>query len=158
MKDDSRFSIRSLRVTDAEVIAKMAGEHTAYLQALGDDVTYCLTAEQIRRHGFGADPAFRGIIAEAGDVALGYLLHHPGFDPDRAERYLVVCDLFVRAAGRRQGIGRALMSAAMGHCRATGASGVHWSVYKPNTAAAAFYRSLGAKPIESLDFMWWPAN
>jgi ribosomal protein S18 acetylase RimI-like enzyme len=157
MTPGSSFTIRSAVIGDAEAIGEMARELTAYLQALGEDVTYCLTPERIRRDGFGPDRAFAGIVAEQAGALLGFLLHHPGYDTDSAERYLVVCDLFVREAGRRRGVGRALMSAARAHCRALGGSGIFWSVFKPNKAALAFYRGLGAGSVESLEFMWWPA-
>ena len=74
----------------------------------------------------------------------------------QTERYLVVCDLFVREAGRRRGVGRALMSAVRAHCLAIGAAGLFWSVLETNKAALAFYRGLGAATAESLEFMWWP--
>jgi GNAT superfamily N-acetyltransferase len=151
------FTIRPAVIGDAEAIGEMAREFTAYLQALGDDATYCLTPERIRRDGFGPDPAFAGIVAEQEGALLGFLLHHPGYDTDSAERYLVVCDLYVREAGRRRGVGRALMSAARAHCRSVGGSGLFWSVFKPNKTALAFYRGLGAATNETLDFMWWPA-
>jgi GNAT superfamily N-acetyltransferase len=156
MPEPSLSATRPIAVADADAIAEMARDFTAYLQSLGDTVTYRLTAERVRIDGFGARPAFGGFIAEQDGAALGYLLHHEGYDSDRAERYLVVCDLFVREAGRRRGAGRALMTAAMGHCRAIGGCGLLWSVYKPNRMAAEFYRRIGARTIDDLDFMWWP--
>ena len=158
MQQQGSCAIRPIAVDDADAIAAMAREFNAYLRALGDTVTYQLTVDRIRRDGFGRDPAFGGFIAERGGTPLGYLLHHPGYDSDRAERYLVVCDLFVREGVRRSGAGRALMAAAMDHGRAIGACGLFWSVYKPNKTAIAFYRRLGAKTVEYLDFMWWPAD
>ncbi len=130
------FTIRPTAIGDADAIGEMARELTAYLQALGEDLTYRLTPERIRRDGFGPDPAFAGIVAEQDGVLLGFLLHHPGYDTDSAERYLVVCDLFVREAGRGRGVGRALMSAARVHCRALGGSGLFWSVFKPQQDGA----------------------
>lgn len=152
------FVVRPALVGDAEAIGGMAQEFAAYLQALGDSVAYCLTPERIREDGFGPEPAFGGLIAEEGGVPLGYLLHHPGYDSDVARRFLMVCDLYVREAGRRRGVGRALMQAAMIQCRATGGCGLLWSVFKPNRLALAFYRGLGARSLDHLDFMWWPAE
>ena len=102
-------------------------------------------------------PAFAGIVAEQEGVLLGYLLYHPGYATDLAQRYLVVCDLFVREAGRRGGVGRALMSAARAHCLTVGGSGLFWSVMKTNKPALAFYRSQGAARAETSEFLWLPA-
>jgi len=158
MSGDVRYAICPIVIADAEVIGEMAKELAAYLQSLGERGTFCLTAERVRRDGFGPDPAFKGLIAERAGEALGYLLHHPAYDTDRAERYLIVCDLFVRPVGRCRGIGRALMSAAMDHCRNIGGCGLLWSVCKPNKTAVTFYRNLGATAFDTLDFMWWPAE
>src|SRR5262249_58999022 len=111
-----------------------------------------------RGDGLGPSPGFRGLIAEEGGEPQGYLLYHPGYDSDLARRFLMVCDLFVREAGRRRGAGRALMQAAMADCRAMGGCGLLWSVFKPNRTALAFYRSLGAEVVDQLDFMWWPSE
>lgn len=72
------FTIRPAVIGDAHAIGDMRRELTAYLQALGADLTYCLTSERIRRDGFGLDPAFAGIVAEQDGALLGFLLHHPG--------------------------------------------------------------------------------
>jgi GNAT superfamily N-acetyltransferase len=68
----------------------------------------------------------------------------------------VVCDLFVREAGRRRDVSRALMSAAREHCRSVDASGLFWSVLKRDKAALTFYRRLGAETAETSEFMWSP--
>jgi hypothetical protein len=53
------FIIRPAVIGDAEAIGEMAREFTAYLQALGEDVTYRLTPERIGRDGFGPTPPSR---------------------------------------------------------------------------------------------------
>jgi len=150
------FAVRPAVIGDSEAIGEMAQEFAAHRQTLGGDPAYYLTAERIRADGFGPVPAFAGIVAAQGGVLLGYLVHHPAYATDLAKRYLVVCYLFVREAGRRRGVGRALMSGAREHCRAVGASGIFWSVLKTNEAALAFYRGLGAETAEELEFMWLP--
>ena len=143
------FAVRPAVIGDSEAIGEMAQEFAAHRQTLGGDPAYYLTAERIRADGFGPVPVFAGIVAAEEGMLLGYLLHHPAYATDLAERYLVVCDLFVREAGRRRGIGRALMSAARAHCLAIGAAGLFWSVLETNKAALAFYRGLGAATAES---------
>ena len=156
MTPKSSFAIRPAVIGDAEAIGEMSQEFAAHRQTLGGDPGYYLTPERIRADGFGPVPAFAGIVAAQEGMLLGYLLHHPAYASDLAERYLVICDLFVRGAGRRRGVGRALMLAARAHCRSVGGSGLFWSVLETNNAALAFYRGLGAATAESLEFMWWP--
>ncbi len=153
----ARCSVRPATIGDAVSIAEMAREFNTHLLALGDTASFQLDADRIRRDGFGRDPAFQALIAERDEMPLGYLLHHEGYDSDRAKRYLLICDLFVREEARSQGVGRALMSAAMADCRAIDGYGLLWSVFKPNIAAAAFYRRLGAQVIDDLDFMYLDA-
>jgi GNAT superfamily N-acetyltransferase len=151
------FTIRPAVIGDAEAIGELAREFAAHLQSLGGDAGYFLTPARIRADGFGIAPAFAGIVAEQDGALLGYLLHHPGYATDLAQRYLVVCDLFVREAGRRRGVGRALMSAAKAHCLTVGGSGLFWSVMKANKSALAFYGKLGAEMAKGSEFLWLPA-
>jgi GNAT superfamily N-acetyltransferase len=158
LPQDGEFTIRPAVIGDADAIGEMAREFNLYLRALGENSHFGLTPQRIRQDGFGAAPAFSGNIAEMGGAALGYLLYHPAYDSDLARRYLFVCDLFVREAGRRRGVGRALMEAAMVRCREIDGCGLLWSVFRPNRLATAFYRGLGAEIPADLDFMWWPAQ
>jgi GNAT superfamily N-acetyltransferase len=146
-------SIRDATIEDAEAIGAMAQEFAAYLRALGDPTPFAFDAETFRRDGFGANPAFAGIVAELAGRPAGYLLHHPAYDVDRAMRLLHIVDLWVTPTARRGGIGRALMEAAAAKARAMGAAELIWSVYIPNALAACFYERLGAKTIDDLQFM-----
>jgi GNAT superfamily N-acetyltransferase len=147
--------IRVLRFEDAEAVGAMMREFAAYLQSLGDEGPLNADAEMVRRHGFGSNAAFAGLIAEVDGAPAGYLLYHFGFDADRACRIVHVIDLYVRESARRHGAGRALMDRVREICAAAGGGGLVWSVYKPNTLAAGFYERLGARRIEDLDFMFW---
>ena len=149
------LNIRTARVEDAEAIGAMMREFAAYLRSLGDESELNGDAGMVRRYGFGSNPAFAGLIAELDGAAAGYLLYHFGFDADRACRIVQVIDLYVRDSARRHGVGRALMERVREICRAADGGGLTWSVYRPNTLAAQFYKDLGARWIEDLDFMWW---
>ncbi len=149
------LEIRRARVEDAEAIGAMMAEFAAYLRSLGDEGELNGSAEMVRRHGFGSNPAFAGLVAEVAGEPAGYLLYHFGFDADRACRIVHVIDLYVRESARRHGVARALMELARDICRKAGGGGLVWSVYKPNTLAAGFYERLGATWIRDLDFMWW---
>ena len=148
--------IRKATPADAHAIGALAQEFQAYLRALGDHTQFKFTAETYLRDGFGANPAFSGLVAERDGEVMGYLLYHFGYDTDRAMRLLYVIDLYVQAAQRRRGIGEALMRAAAQICRETGGGELIWSVFAPNVLAFRFYEGLGAKRIQALEFMSWP--
>jgi GNAT superfamily N-acetyltransferase len=147
--------VRACTSGDAAAVAALSAEFAAYLRALGDPAPGAVTAEAYLRDGFGERPAFEGLLAEADGRAVGYLLHHPGYDTDRGGRVLHVADLYVSSDARRLGVGNALMHAAAEVCRGFGGRAVVWAVYGPNAAARGFYESLGAGYSDDL-LMSWP--
>lgn len=84
-------------------------------------------------------------IAEDGDEALGFAQLYPSFSSVSLQRVFVLNDLFVAAAGRRQGVATRLLAALEGYAWSLGASRVTLNVARPNTAAQALYASLGWK-------------
>jgi len=147
------FVISPAEAADAESIGQLAGEFIDYLRSIGDTDEQMFDAEAFLRDGFGANPAFSGIVAESDGEIFGYLLYHQGYDADYAARTLHVVDLYVRENERGQGIGRALMKEAGEICRAFGGKQLFWAVYKPNKAAINFYERLGARFTRNLLFM-----
>jgi ribosomal protein S18 acetylase RimI-like enzyme len=145
--------VRPLALDDAAAVAALSAEFAAYLRGLGDEGEHNLTAEAIRRDGFGPWPAFAGLAAAGDQGVAGYLLYHLGYDTDLAARNLYVIDLYVSSAARRQGAGRALMAEAARICRAAGGAYLTWAVYVPNSLASDFYLALGARYVQDLDFM-----
>jgi len=101
-----------------------------------------LTEDAFRRDGFGADPAFRALVAQSGDAVVGYALYFPGYDTDRASRGIYLADLYVAPDHRRAGVGGALIKGAARACRDAGGSWMFWSVLKRNRGARKFYRRL----------------
>ena len=65
----------------------------------------CSAAAAYLRDGFGARPAFFGIVAEDQGTVVGYLLYHFGYDSDAAARTLHIADLYVDSGTRRRGAG-----------------------------------------------------
>lgn len=148
-------SIRPLLPGDAGSVDRMVVEFGAYLRALGDPWEHNFTVERYLADGFGPNPAFSGFIAEApGGAPLGYILLSPNYDVDLGMRIWIIVDLWVGEAARRSGTGRALVRAASEAARRAGARRLVWAVYRPNHIARAFYLSIGAQPVEDLDWMY----
>ena len=152
------FEVRPAQEADATAIGLLAQQFAEYLRSLGDETDFQFGPAEVLRDGFGANPAFTGIVAERQAEILGYLLYHFGYDTDRGVRQLHVIDLYVRDDARRQGIGHALMNAAAAICREHGGRELFWSVYEPNQLAANFYERLGGRYLQVLKFMTWPVS
>jgi L-amino acid N-acyltransferase YncA len=71
-------------------------------------------------------------------------MFHASYDAPHAARGLYLQDLYVDAAERRHGVGRALMAAVAREARAAGCAFFWWTAKQWNTEALRFYRDLGA--------------
>jgi GNAT superfamily N-acetyltransferase len=73
----------------------------------------------------------------------GFTQLYPSFSSVSLKPIWILNDLFVRAAGRRGGVGRALLERARQHAVETGAKGLVLSTGVTNKAAQALYESCG---------------
>ena len=138
----SAARIREMQEADAEAVAAMVAElnrHEGYDPALGPD------AAALRRAFLGGAARGRLLVAEAGPGLAGYVTLHLNYETTFTSPGAYVGDLYVVPALRRQGIGRALLSAAARLVRAGGGDHLWWTALPGNTGGHAFYRRLGAK-------------
>ena len=100
------------------------------------------TEAQLRKHGFGARPAFEAIIAEVDGEPAGMALFHARFSTWLGTPTLFLEDLVVREAARRSGVGRRLMArlASIALERGWGRIDFHVLDWNP---ARSFYQKLG---------------
>jgi ribosomal protein S18 acetylase RimI-like enzyme len=137
----SDLIIRPALLDDAALVAALVAE----LATQQGDPTEHISVEAFKRDAFKPSPEFEVLLAEAGGAVVGYALFHLSYEPSYSARGVYLCDLYVRPAARRHGIGRALAAAVAGRAKALGRSYVWW-VSKPwNETALAFYRSLGVE-------------
>lgn len=149
-------TVRPATRADLPAIKALMREFADYLNAIADwqDVDDS-HFDRVEPHVFGPHGFCGLLVAEAaGDVA-GYLMHHRGVDMDTLHEALHVTDLFVRAAQRKRGVGRALMDAAAAIVRSRGGSTLYWTVWDQNPQALAFYERLGARRFADEILMRW---
>lgn len=74
---------------------------------------------------------------------LGFTQLYPTFSSVSMKRQWILNDLYVAAAGRRRGVGRALMERARRYATETGAKGLVLETAVDNRAAQALYEQCG---------------
>lgn len=96
-----------------------------------------------RRFGSRGQPAFQALIAELGGEAVGLSLFFYSFSSWRGELGVYVQDLYVSNDVRGTGLGRRLIRETARLAAKRGVTYLRLSVARGNTAAQAFYRSIG---------------
>ena len=115
-----------------------------------------LDEAEVGRHLFGDDPSASVLIAEEEDgTVAGFALWFRTFSTFLGRPGIWLEDLFVRPDHRGRGHGIALLEAL--RARTTGR--VEWAVLDWNEPAIAFYRSLGAAPVDGwIRYRWGPLS
>ena len=104
--------------------------------------------EDFRRFGSRGQPAFQALIAELGGEPVGLSLFFYSFSSWRGELGVYVQDLYVSERVRGTGLGRRLIAETARLAKKRGATYLRLSVARDNTAAQAFYRSIGLSSSE----------
>jgi GNAT superfamily N-acetyltransferase len=138
--------IRPAVPNDLDTVVELIGalaeyEHLAHEVVLDRDV--------LRAHLFGPRPYAEVLIAESdAGGAVGFALFFHNFSTFLGRPGLYLEDLFVRSEHRGAGHGRALLRELGRIAVARGCGRIEWSVLDWNEPSIAFYRSLGAVPMD----------
>jgi GNAT superfamily N-acetyltransferase len=113
-------------------------------------LTQYLTLDEgrLREHLFGPRPYAEVLLAEEAGAVVGYALFFPIYSTFRGEPTLYLEDLFVRPGHRGKGHGKALLRALAALAVERGCPRLDWVVLNWNEPSIAFYRSLGAVPMD----------
>jgi GNAT superfamily N-acetyltransferase len=137
--------IRRIEPSDVDRAVALVHELAAYEKAPDE----ChLTVAQLRTALFGPAPALFGHVAELDGEVVGVALWFLNFSTWDGVHGIYLEDLFVRPSHRGAGLGRALLTALAQECVARGYSRLQWSVLDWNEPSIAFYRKLGAAPMD----------
>jgi GNAT superfamily N-acetyltransferase len=100
------------------------------------------------------DPSDDGILIAAwdGDRLLGYACLYWHLSSLAAAETVLMNDLYVDAADRGRGVGRALIEAAAEIARARGAHSLEWATAPDNHTAQRLYDSTGAERGEWVEY------
>lgn len=139
------LAIRFAGPGDAETIHRLIRGLAAYERA---PQAVEVTPGTLRRQLAGTPAPFECLLAEEDGVACGFALFFQSYSTWLGRPGLWIEDLFVEEPYRRRGVGRALLAELARIAVARGYGRMEWAVLDWNRPAWAFYRSLGAEPLE----------
>lgn len=134
----TNFVIRQALVNDIDALASLFDEYRQFYaqpSAVAAARTFLLARFQHREAVL--------FLASAEGQELGFMQLYPSFESIALRPMLVLNDLYVRAIGRKQGIGTGLLAAAADYARAVGAGSLQLSTAVTNTRAQALYEANG---------------
>ncbi len=142
------MTIRDAQPDDLDEILALVRELAEFEREPGSVVC---ERDEFSQHVFGTGAVARCLIAEHDGAVAGMALYFRTFSTWLGRDGIWLEDLFVRPAFRRHGHGRALLDAV--RKRTNGR--VEWAVLNWNEDAHAFYRSIGAAPVEGWTIWRW---
>lgn len=144
-------AVRDADIADVPEILAMIRE-LAEFEHLSHAVV--CSEELLQRHCFGPDATVQILIAQLsvpGRVEpqiIGFALFFPTFSTFLGRPGVYLEDLFIRSQWRRQGYGKCLLTRVIAWAHEHGCGRVEWAVLDWNHPAIAFYRSIGAVPLD----------
>ncbi len=105
-------------------------------------------AAMLDEHLFGAHPMAEVLIGEIDGFPRGFALFFHNFSTFEGKPGLYLEDLFVEPDARGSGLGKALLARLAALAIDRGCARMEWSVLDWNESAIAFYRSIGARPMD----------
>ena len=141
----SERSVRPALPSDVPALLGLIRELATYERAPAEVVA---TEELLHSALFGPQPVAYAHVAVDSDEVAGFALWFISFSTWLARPGIYLEDLFVTPSARRRGHGRALLQ-ELGRIAVEREYGrLEWAVLDWNVDAQAFYRSLGAQPMD----------
>ena len=133
----SNRNVRLATAADADAVGRLLHDFNTEF----DDITPGPAALAARFRELLADDEITVLVADPGPAGLAVLRFRPSLWTNALECYLA--ELYVVPDRRGQGIGRALMNAAIDAARGKGADYMDLGTSEDDVAARALYESLG---------------
>ena len=144
------LSIREAAPRDLPLIAALIRALAEY-EKLSHEVRFdeAVLGEKL----FGARPYAEVLIGEMDGEALGFALFFHNFSTFEGRPGIYLEDLFVMPEARGMGLGKALLAELARIAVARDCARLEWWVLDWNEPSIAFYKSLGAKPMDEWTVM-----
>ncbi|MFZ5617091.1 MAG: GNAT family N-acetyltransferase [Pseudomonadota bacterium] len=139
------LAIRKAAKGDAPLILQFIRELAVY-EKLADAVI--ARESDIDRALFGENAKAYALIAEWNGTPSGFALYFFNFSTFLGKHGVYLEDLFVRESHRGLGIGKALLARLARVAKENDCGRLEWSVLDWNAPSIAFYKSLGAVPMD----------
>jgi len=137
--------VRAAEPRDVAAIHSLIGELADYEKLRHQFIG---SAVDLERHLFGPRPCAWALVAEVDGVVRGFALSFRSYSTFLCRPGIYLEDLYVQPAWRRHGIGRALLAALAQQAVEEGCGRLEWAVLDWNAPSIAFYRQLGAQPMD----------
>jgi GNAT superfamily N-acetyltransferase len=106
------------------------------------------TVETLRQALFGAEPQVYAHVVERHDDIVGIAVWFLTYSTWTGRHGVWLEDLWVDDEQRGRGYGKALLSSLAAVCLERGYTRLEWTVLDWNAPSIAFYRALGATPMQ----------
>ena len=133
------FAVRQATIGDLDVLTPLFDAYRQFYQQPAD----LELARRFLHERFAHTQSVVLVAEDADGAALGFTQLYPSFSSTLAARIFVLNDLYVAAAGRKRGVGAALLTAAADYARAVGAVSLGLSTAKTNLPARSLYEAQG---------------
>jgi GNAT superfamily N-acetyltransferase len=137
--------IRDAAPADTALVFSFICELAEYERLAAEVVA---TEQGVARALFGERPRVFALIAEWEGAPCGLALYFFNFSTFAGRHGIYLEDLFVRASHRGKGIGKALLARLARIAAENDCARLEWSVLDWNAPSIAFYKSLGAVPMD----------
>ncbi len=144
------LSIRPATSADLPLIAQFIRDLAEY-EKLAHEVRFDEAVLEDRL--FGARPYAEVLIGEIDGAPQGFALFFHNFSTFEGRPGVYLEDLFVRPEARGSGLGKMLLAQLAVIALERDCARVEWSVLDWNDPAIAFYKALGAKPMDEWTVM-----
>ena len=151
MSRESEVRIRPAVAGDVPTILALLAKSA---EAQGSPSSLCVDAESLLRDGFGPQPRFHALLAEADGRPAGLALYFFQYSTWISTNGLYLEDLYVEPEFRRRGVARHLMCELARIARDHDCGRFQWLVMRTNESAIRFYESVGAKVAEDWSLMY----